>query len=132
MSGAREGCEICHAEADGFVVEFDSSVYSLSAIKKAAYKFGRDCHVLVESQGSNHIRVLLRAKRVLDNSKYLAGEFCNAVLDEDLREKISQETEGIRNLMMAQAFSKTTLLDEEFETADYADDPANNGRSDSQ
>jgi hypothetical protein len=49
----------------------------------------------------------------------MAGEFCNEVLDQELRETIAEETAGIRNLLLAQAFSKTSLIDPELETADY-------------
>jgi His-Xaa-Ser system protein HxsD len=49
----------------------------------------------------------------------LVGEFCNEVLDQDLRETVAEETTGIRNLLLAQAFSKTSLIDSELETGEY-------------
>jgi hypothetical protein len=49
----------------------------------------------------------------------MAGEFCNEVLDQELREIIAEETVGIRDLLLAQAFSKTSLIDPELETCDY-------------
>lgn len=36
--------------------------------------------------------------------------FQQALLDQDLREIVSEETEGVRNLILAHAFSKTTLI----------------------
>jgi len=36
-------------------------------------------------------------------------DFCNEVLDQELRERVVREMTGIRNLLLAQAFSKTAL-----------------------
>lgn len=100
------------------LLTFDSTVYRLSAVKKAAYKFGGHFHFLIEQQGSL-IKVQLKPKESYDSPDALAGEFCNEVLDQDLRETIAEETAGIRNLLLAQAFSKTSLIDSELETGEY-------------
>ena len=41
----------------------------------------------------------------------LEGEFRNELLDQDLRETIAEETERVRNLLLAQAFSGLSLTD---------------------
>jgi hypothetical protein len=46
----------------------------------------------------------------------MAGEFCNALLDQTLREIVSQESEAERNLILAHALSRTTLIHPELET----------------
>src|SRR5437868_6622022 len=104
-------------------LEFDLGVYRLSAIKKAAYKFAGVCHVSIENISPERARVRLTAKRVMDNVTHLAGEFQNEVLDQDLRETISAETRTIRELLLAQAFSATTLLVPDADTVDYRQDP---------
>jgi His-Xaa-Ser system protein HxsD len=113
------------------VVELDTRVYRLGAIKKAAYRFGDRCHVRVEPvPGGTGVRVVLRAKRVLDNPAFLAGEFQNDVLDQDLREMVAEETEAVRNLILAHAFSATSLLDADGDAADYHGDPLGTGTAD--
>src|SRR5579862_6273414 len=99
------------SEISELTLEFDPKIYSLTAVKKAAYKFGDRCHVQIEKVGERQTRVTLRPKRTMENLHFLAGEFRNEVLDQDLRETVAQETEGIRNLLLAQAFSETSLLD---------------------
>lgn len=111
-------------EGTAVSVELDSSTYRLSAIKKAAYKFGDRCHVLIEPVGDvTRVKICLRPKRLLDSPQHLLGEFQNEVLDQELREAVAAETEGVRNVIIAAAFSATNLLDPQGEQADFHDDP---------
>jgi His-Xaa-Ser system protein HxsD len=100
------------------VFTFDSKVYRLSAIKKAAYKFGGLFHILIE-QHDHDTEVHMKPKESSAPIDKLVGEFCNEVLDQELRETVAEETAGIRNLLLAQAFSKTSLIDPAMETAEY-------------
>jgi His-Xaa-Ser system protein HxsD len=100
------------------LLTFDSEVYRLSAIKKAAYKFGGLFHILIEQHGQV-AEVRLTPKESCKSPDAFVGEFCNEVLDQDLRETVAEETAGIRNLLLAQAFSKTSLIDSELETGEY-------------
>jgi His-Xaa-Ser system protein HxsD len=107
------------AQADGtLVVRFDRAVYRLSAIKKAAYKYGGFFSTLIEESEKATV-VSLKPTATCQNPDQAAGEFCNEVLDQELREEIAAETRGVRDLLLAHAFSKTSLIDSEMETADY-------------
>lgn len=101
------------ANPDGSIsVRFDSSVYPLIAVKKAAYKFAKDFAVLIDAEDKHHRATV----NIFDENMptaartRLIGAFCNEVIDQDLREQISAQTEPVRNLILAQAFSKTNLL----------------------
>ena len=109
--------------AKPIVLDFDPAVFRPEAVKKAAYKFTDRCHVQIEVASAGALRVTLRAKRVLDDPEFLAGEFRNEVLDQDLRETIAAETVGVRNLLLAQAFSATSLVDPAGDTGDLETDP---------
>jgi His-Xaa-Ser system protein HxsD len=100
------------------VVTFDSTIYRPNAIKKAAYKFGGLFYVLI-TQLDRATEVRLKPKESCTSPDALVGEFCNEVLDQELRETVAEETAGIRDLLLAQAFSKTTLIDPELETGEY-------------
>jgi len=89
------------SDASSLVIDVDTSLFCLSAIKKAAYKFGDRCHIQLGASEGGRISVTLKPKRASDNLEFLAGEFHNEVLDQDLREIVAQETEGIRNLLLA-------------------------------
>lgn len=43
-------------------------------------------------------------------ANFIAEDFKREVLDQDLRSTIASETEQIRNLILAHAFSKTSLI----------------------
>jgi His-Xaa-Ser system protein HxsD len=112
-------------EISELILEFDARIYRLTAVKKAAYKFGNRCHIQIEAVGEHQTRVVLRAKGTMENFRFLAGEFQNEVLDQELRETVTDETKGIQNLLLAQAFSATSLLDPLGESADEGVDPLN-------
>jgi His-Xaa-Ser system protein HxsD len=106
----------------------DASVYRLSAVKKAAYRLGDRCFVQIEAPSSGRFQVRLTAKSGNMPLDMLEGEFRNELLDQDLRESIAEETERVRNLILAQAFSGASLTDAVAESADYRDDPLGIGR----
>ena len=90
---------------------FDTAIYRLAAIKKAAYKFADRCFVEITSEDDCHVRVRFKPKRLVDRPDHLQGEFQNEVLDQELREVVADETRGIRDLLMAQAFTAAALID---------------------
>lgn len=108
---------------------FDSHVYRLSAAKKAAYRLGDRCFVKIAILPEGGIQVKLTAKSEKVSLEALEGDFRNELLDQDLRESIAEETERIRNLLLAQAFSGLSLTDAETDTTDYREDPLGIGRS---
>ena len=105
------------------VLSFDTSVYRLNAIKKAAYRFGDCCFVQISLIADREAEVTLQCKSLVVDLDRFAGEFVNEVLDQELREVVATETAAIRNLLLAQAFSATSLVDQSGETADYRSDP---------
>lgn len=105
------------------VITVDPNVYRLSAVKKAAYRLGDRCFVDIETLPEGNIRVRLTPKSDKVPLATLEGEFRNELLDQDLREVIAEETERVRNLLLAQAFSGLALTDTVAGTADYRDDP---------
>ncbi|MFN0168656.1 MAG: His-Xaa-Ser system protein HxsD [Bryobacteraceae bacterium] len=102
---------------------FDSSLYRSSAVQKAAYKFSDRCFLKIDpAQGGCVVGVSLRSdcSEPIDT---ILGEFANEVLDQELREKVGQETEAIRNLIIAHAFSKSALIDPGLDSCGYQTDP---------
>lgn len=110
-------------KGEATTLEFDSAVYRLEAIKKAAYRFGGRCVAQIEVPAPGCVRVSLEPKGSDDDVGMLVGEFRNEVLDQELREVVAKETEAIRNLIVLQAFSRTSLLDSDGETGDIEKDP---------
>ena len=105
------------------VLCFDAQVYRLAAVKKAAYRFGDRCFAEILANVDGRIEVRLTPKSNTSALDLLEGEFRNEVLDQDLRESVAEETERVRNLLLAQAFSQVSLTDHAGESGDYRNDP---------
>lgn len=95
-------------------VTFDLAVFSVDAVKTACYKFLDRFTSDIESCDGKVICHLsfdekLSEAAVSANVDNLKKE----VLDQDLRLKLKAETEPIRNLILAHAFSKTGLIADE-------------------
>jgi His-Xaa-Ser system protein HxsD len=84
------------------VMNFNAAVYGLNAIKKAARRFGSQFYVLIEQYGQS-TEVRLIPKTCCKSPVAYVGEFCNEVLDQELRERVAAEMAGIRYLLLAQA-----------------------------
>lgn len=91
-------------------LNLDTAVYRLTAIKKAAYKFSGRCLVQIRMSGPQTAEVLLEAAASTTDLQPLKQEFLREVTDQELREVVLEETAGVRNLLLAQAFSSTSLI----------------------
>jgi len=105
---------------------FDAAVYSLEALQRACYWLTERCYVYIETLPDEQIRARLVLKNSADSLRGLAGEFGNRVLDEKLRRQINAETQGIRDVIVAQAFAEADI--EDSREADYNEDPEDIGR----
>lgn len=91
-------------------IRFAAGIYDLEAIKRAAYAISDRARVDISTM-PDHILCTLHALRSMNGQELQAieNDFAVEVLDQDLRRKIATETEGIRNLILSVAFSKTDL-----------------------
>jgi len=100
--------------AKRLAVTFDSNVYSLMAIKKAAYKALRAFSADITMQGELiHCQLTFSSPVSEEEAGRLVEDFKKEVLDQDLRERLQSETEAVRNVILAHAFSKTKLVNDE-------------------
>jgi len=95
-------------------VTFDSAAFSLDAVKTACYKFldrfTPDIE-LCEGKIICHLSIDDKFSEAAVNAN--VDDLKKEVLDQDLRLKLKAETEPIRNLILAHAFSKTGLIADE-------------------
>ena len=97
-----------------YTIEFDEKVVSIESVKKAAYKYLNKFTVDFNLE-EHKIKVEIVFDLKISASDHLSiiQDFKKEVLDQDLREVIKKETEGYRNLVLAHAFSKTSLISNE-------------------
>jgi His-Xaa-Ser system protein HxsD len=90
----------------------DLRAYRLTAVQKTAYRLAERCTVAL---GSIHDDTLpltfIFSQRVSEAAAdETARIFFQELLDQELREKVGDETRAIRSLLLAHAFSKTDLI----------------------
>jgi len=95
-------------------VIFDKAFFSPETLKKAGYRFIDQFSVDFSSTEHSYVcRLAFKTNKTTEAIAALIKDFRNEVLDQDLRERIKQETEPVRNLILAHAFSKTSLVQHE-------------------
>ena len=90
-------------------VVVDAESHSADAIQRAAYKFADRFSLELTRAGANYC-CRLHFQDLVDQEAVDA--FRNEIVDQVLRSRIRGETEGVRNLVLSLAFSRTGLSDE--------------------
>lgn len=99
-------------QENGHLLSLNSKLYSVETIKKTAYKFADRASIILTSDTEQQITVLFNFTgcHALGDPDQVIADFCNELLDQDLREAIKRESEPLRNLLLAHAFSRTSLV----------------------
>lgn len=90
-------------------LDLDSSVYSLEAVQKSAYRFiDRLTVVIFQSEDliSCEIEKIEGREEIFE---VLLADFKRELLDQQLRVQIKRETSDVRNLILSYAFSRSGL-----------------------
>lgn len=98
---------------DGAIpMTIDLRVYRLEAIQKAAYRIADRSTVIIGTTDGDHLPVAFtfRPSTSERDAKEVVRLFFEEVLDQELREKIGEETRPMRSLLLAHAFSRTDLI----------------------
>lgn len=89
-------------------VDFDSSIQSLSALDAAAYRLIGTATCQVDRAGNRYVCRLASSvnpqKVAVLSSDELKERFLHLVADENLRIRLAEKTEGVRNVVLALAF----------------------------
>lgn len=105
-------------------IRFATSIYDATAVARAAHSLTDKCYVHLDQQSDTTL-VRLTPRQSLTNLETCAGRLANEALDYQLRAKLQQQTEPIRRLIIAQAFSRTNLFVPELDRAGVDSDPLN-------
>ena len=98
-------------------VEFDSNIQSLAALESAAYRLIGTATCQIRRAGDRFICDLAAQggkpsnDRLPDSSSSLKSHFLYLVTDENLRARLAEKTEGMRNVIMALAFGSLAGAD---------------------
>jgi His-Xaa-Ser system protein HxsD len=117
----EEGSQIQYDSECSAVIYLDPRIYSREAILKASYWCTETAFIHISPASLDnkfivHI-TLKQSAPTLNNPQpvtisELVGEYCNSILDFELRRQVSVETEAIRQLILAKAFSESGVLED--------------------
>jgi len=134
--------------ADGFESEVDSEfsatvrldprIYTKEAILKASYWHTNTAYIVLPESLDHRLIVKIKLKQngpTLENPKpttiaEFVDDFCNSLLDFELRCQVEAETAPVRQLILAKAFSESGILEDE-PPGTVADPVDNNNKSSS-
>lgn len=95
------------------VVRFQSDLYSVEVIKKAAYRLSDRAVCDLRTEGSEFVCTLrFLSPQTQAQAARLADDFALEVLDQDLRRSVAAETAALRNAILAYAFSRADITRE--------------------
>jgi His-Xaa-Ser system protein HxsD len=104
-------------------VSVETAIYSLDALFRVCYDFTDRCYLFLQPiNKTSVVRVQFARKTSECNLSLIAGEFSNALIDQKVRQQIALETMSIRELIVAQAFAETDLIDRTLSESSYDDD----------
>jgi His-Xaa-Ser system protein HxsD len=97
----------------GIVVDFDSSIQSPGALDAAAYRLIGTATCQIDRVGDRYVCRLTPStslqKRDAPSDDDLRERFLNLVVDENLRNRVAEKTEGVRNVILALAFGSLAV-----------------------
>ncbi len=94
-------------------ISLSIDIYGLDAIFRSCYWLTDRCYVYLAPSQDRLIEVTLVAKEGgVDVTDQLAWDFVNDLIDQRLRIDVNRETRAIREMIIAQAFAETDLIDD--------------------
>jgi His-Xaa-Ser system protein HxsD len=116
------------AEVESVEITFDQATVSLDSLQRAAYALANLMSVDITASGDRYVCRLFPRERAADADE-LAHRMRAEVIDQSLRIRIAAETEPLRNLIFALAFSQTGLAEDETAQPDETTPPDETARS---
>jgi His-Xaa-Ser system protein HxsD len=96
------------------LIKLSKEIYQKDAIMAAAYKLTGACTILVKPFDEDTLGVVFEPKGEQDQSELekIAKDFCNEVLDQQIRLNLEKSSGIIRDLIVKHAFSPFDLKKE--------------------
>jgi His-Xaa-Ser system protein HxsD len=102
-------------DASHVVVEVNLAIISAEALLKTSYWFSRDFVCEIRNRDERLAEVYLTPRSPMSASDLASAKdaFTTSAVDFALREKIDAKTSGIRDLLLAKAFSESGVLEDQ-------------------
>lgn len=94
---------VAELEKDKFQVVVDMALYAKEPLVAACYKFTNRFYVHQQTQ-DDKVNVVFESKDGNAVSEEIAKQFCNELIDQQVRHNINQQFGHIRDLIVEEAF----------------------------
>jgi His-Xaa-Ser system protein HxsD len=95
-------------------LDIDLEAFGLDSLKRAAYRFSDRFAFDIALAGTvAHCTLIFPESHSASSIDAAIAAFRKELLDQDLRRTIRAETEQVRNVILAEAFSRTGLVSDE-------------------
>ena len=109
----------------GVTLSLAKNVYDDDSIARAAHEFTARCTVSVADAASGeNWQVSFSRPIKLETLESIASDFSRSVLDFTLRSRLRKQTDALRNVIIAQAFSRTNLVSPDLDDVQPGEDPS--------
>lgn len=106
--------EIIKKLEDGkLLLILSKEIYEKEAVFASAHKFTDKCTILIEPIEDKSVGVYFKSKKENCDLLRIAEEYCNEVLDQQIRLDIEKKYGNIRELIVKQAFSPLENINDE-------------------
>lgn len=122
MIRKTEGIEIKSESNESATIYLEPRIFSREAILKASYWHTDTAYIQISpSSSDDRFVVNISLKQHLPSlaepspikMSELIGEYCNSLLDFELRRHVEIETAAVRELIVAKAFSESGILEDD-------------------
>ena len=102
--------ELISSDKRQFILRVESEIYSMEVCKKSCYAMMSLFSSQISKDGNEFVLNISVNQETSETRAQLQELLLDELLDYSLRESISHKTESIRNVILANAFSKTKLV----------------------
>lgn len=97
---------VSKVDNEKFLLKLSKKFYEKSAVMNAAYKFTHKCFIFIEPLEEGYVGVWFKAKDGQESEKIpdLLNDFCNEVLDQQVRLDLEKRYGGLRDAIVNHAF----------------------------
>ena len=102
VDSGRKGI-IGKLDSGEIVLKLSEQFYEKSAVLNAAYKFSDKCFIRIEPLEEGYVGIQLKAKEG-QNPQMVLDDFCNEVLDQQVRLDLEKRYGNLREIIVKHAF----------------------------
>lgn len=91
---------------NSFLIELSKEIYTKEAILATSYRFTNRCYICIDMPSQDNFTVSFKNKEnEEENIEQLIADFCNELIDQQLRVDVEKEYGEIRNTIVKKALS---------------------------